>query len=101
METNLAEKYIEELAAKFENQTEEEEWEDFQKAKTEGLLFSGEGVLEKAIAVVKERMEHKKTMYSFRLKTSTVDKIKLKAKKANVPYQTYVNAILGAVAAAE
>ena len=46
-------------------------------------------------------MEHKKKMYSFRLKTSTVDKIKLKAKKANVPYQTYVNAILDAVAAAE
>lgn len=45
--------------------------------------------------------EHKKKMYSFRLKTSTVDKIKLKAKKANVPYQTYVNAILDAVAAAE
>lgn len=71
--------------------------DEIRKALADGSAITGEGdSVVSFIAKVKAAKEaaNAKKMYSMRLKISTVERLKEKAKSAGVPYQTYVNALL-------
>ncbi|MCQ2061659.1 MAG: BrnA antitoxin family protein [Fibrobacter sp.] len=69
---------------------EEKNWmESFENADVQ-IVASGskmDDVLNSAIDAIKDRQ---RKMYSFRLPIAVMDKIKLKAKKAGIPYQSLV-----------
>lgn len=64
-----------------------------------GFIGSGDTVetFMKKVREVKANSPDSKKCYTFRLKVSTVNKLKTKAAAAGVPYQTFVNALLDAV----
>lgn len=86
---------FEELAKKFENRTKEQEKEQENWAKSNGISFSGKDAIKKAISAAKFLNEEKKTKQNcFRLPIWVTNGLKRNAEKAGMKYHTFVNAIL-------
>ncbi len=79
------------IAKHYENITEAEADAEHKWAEANGLSFSGQGALSKAIATVKER---RKQMVSMRLDPENIEGMKNCAKVEGIPYQTLINSVL-------
>jgi adenosylhomocysteine nucleosidase len=79
------------IAKHYENITEAEADAEHKWAEANGLSFSGQGALSKAIATVKER---RKQMVSIRLDLENIEGMKERAKVEGIPYQTLINSVL-------
>lgn len=79
------------IAKHYENITEAEADAEHKWAEANGLSFSGQGALSKAIATVKER---RKQMVSLRLDLENIEGMKERAKVEGIPYQTLINSVL-------
>jgi predicted DNA binding CopG/RHH family protein len=78
-------------AKHYETITEAEADAEHKWAEANGLSFSGQGALSKAIATVKER---RKQMVSMRLDLENIEGMKERAKVEGIPYQTLINSVL-------
>jgi predicted DNA binding CopG/RHH family protein len=79
------------IAKHYENISEAEADAEHKWAEANGLSFSGQGALSKAIATVKER---RKQMVSMRLDPENIEGMKERAKVEGIPYQTLINSVL-------
>ena len=79
------------IAKHYENISEAEADAEHKWAEANGLSFSGQGALSKAIATVKER---RKQMVSMRLNPENIEGMKERAKVEGIPYQTLINSVL-------
>ena len=79
------------IAKHYENISEAEADAEHKWAEANGLSFSGQGALSKAIATVKER---RKQMGSMRLDPENIEGMKERAKVEGIPYQTLINSVL-------
>ena len=87
------------LAAKFEDQSEEEMLAGYEKALAEGNLFSGPGAIQKAIEAAKKRnAANSRKMATFRIPEGVIAGLKRNAARAGMRYQTYVNTVLAEAA---
>jgi predicted DNA binding CopG/RHH family protein len=80
----------------FESRTESEEIADHEWAVKNGASFSGPGSLKKAIAAAKviKKDKARKVMMAARIDPDTILKIKAKANRVGIPYQTLINSVL-------
>lgn len=79
-----------ELAKRYEGRTPEQESAAHAKAIKNGMSFSGPGAIEKAVRTAKAH----KVMMTARIDPETILKIKEKADRVGIPYQTLINSIL-------
>ena len=79
------------IAKHYENISEAEADAEHKWAEANGLSFSGQGALSKAIATVKER---RKQMVSMRLDPENIEGMKERAMVEGIPYQTLINSVL-------
>lgn len=79
------------IAKHYENISEAEADAEHKWAEANGLSFSGQGALSKAIATVKDR---RKQMVSMRLDPENIEGMKERAKVEGIPYQTLINSVL-------
>ena len=94
MYKGLTEKEIK-IAKHYENMTEAEADAEHERAKTNGLSFSGPGALSKAIAAAKTRSaESKARMVSIRMDCEDIEGIKAKAARMGVNYQTLIKTLV-------
>ena len=79
-----------ELAKRYESRTPEQESAAHARAVRNGMSFSGPGAIKKAVLAAKTR----KVMMTARIDPETILKIKEKADRVGIPYQTLINSIL-------
>ena len=93
MYKGLTEKEIK-IAKHYENMTEAEAGAEHERAKANGLSFSGPGAMSKAIAAAKTQSENKARMVSIRMDCEDIEGIKAKAARMGVNYQTLIKTLV-------
>lgn len=79
-----------ELAKRCEMRTPEQESAAHAKAVRDGVSFSGPGAIKKAVLATKTH----KIIVTTRIDPDTILKIKEKADRVGIPYQTLINSVL-------